>query len=424
MRVIPISRSRRCRLRVLISGIGLAGPTLAWWLTRAGLAVTMVERASGPRDDGYMIDFWGVGYDVSERMDLTDELRSRGYFVDEVRFVNARGEKIGGMQLESLRTLLNGRFFSILRGDLAHALYDRISGDAELIFGDTVTSIDERAGDVLVEFQRNRPRTFDLVIGADGLHSRVRELAFGPQEEFETKLGYYAASFLAERYPFRDERAYVSYTSPRRHVARYAMRDDRTAFLFVCVAPKEAADPPDIRAQKDFLRRMFSSNAWEIDRILAALERAEDLYFDRVSQILTPRWSNGRVALVGDACFCPSLLAGQGAAFAMAGAYVLAHELSAKPEDYAAAFRNYEERFRPFVDRQQLAARRIGGWFAPRTKLGLAWRNGVSAFLSIPFVMRQTLGSALLDRFELPDFERSPALDSAIQRGRATNEYR
>jgi 2-polyprenyl-6-methoxyphenol hydroxylase-like FAD-dependent oxidoreductase len=424
VRVVPISRSRRRRLRVLISGIGIAGPTLAWWLMRAGIAVTMVERAPAPRADGYMIDFWGVGYDVAERMDLIDELRNRGYFIDEVRFVNARGEKIGGLELESLRTVLNGRFFSILRGDLARALYDRIAGNAELIFGDTVTSIEERASDVLVEFERNRSRTFDLVIGADGLHSRVRELAFGPQEEFETKLGYYAASFFAHRYPYRDERAYVSYTSPRRHVARYALRDDRAAFLFVCVAPREAADPPDVRAQKDFLRRMFSSNAWEIDRITTALYSAEDLYFDRVSQIFTPRWSNGRVALVGDACFCPSLLAGQGAAFAMAGAYVLAHELSATPEHYAAAFHSYEERFRPFVDRKQLAARRIGSWFAPRSKLGLAWRNGVSALLSIPFVMRQTLGSALLDRFELPDFERMPALNSAIQQGRVTNEYR
>lgn len=419
MSVIPFSRKRRRHLRVLVSGLGIAGPTLAWWLGQAGFAVTVVERAPAPRDDGYMLDFWGVGYDVAEKMGLIDVLRSKGYCIDEVRFVNAYGERIGGLQLQSMRSLLNGRFFSISRGDLARTLYRVGAEAAELVFGDTVTCIEQRPGDVLVEFERGRTRTFDLVIGADGLHSRVRELAFGPQEAFEEKLGYYAASFFADGYPHRDERAYVSYTSPRRHVARYALRDDRAAFLFVCVAPKGADDPPDVRSQKDFLRRMFCSDAWEIERIVALLEGARDLYFDRVSQIFMPRWSNGRVALVGDACFCPSLLAGQGAAFAMAGAYVLGYELHAARGDYSVAFRRYEERFRPFVGRKQLAARRIGSWFAPRTRLGLAWRNGVSAVLSNPLVLRQTLGKALLDDFQLPRFEQGPQSPEAFSPSRA-----
>lgn len=408
MTVIPFRRKQQRRPCVLISGLGIAGPTLAWWLRQAGFRVTVVERAPQPRKDGYMLDFWGVGYDVAEKMGLIDVLRSKSYCIDEVRFVNAHGERIGGLELQSIRSLLNGRFFSILRGALARALYSHIANDAELILGDTVVCIEQRAGEVRVEFERSQTRSFDLVIGADGLHSRVRELAFGPQEAFETRLGYYAASFAADCYPYRDERAYVSYTAPRRHVARYSLRDDRAAFLFVCVAPKEADDPPDVRSQKDFLRRMFCTNAWEIERIVAVLEGAEDLYFDRVSQIFMPRWSSGRVALVGDACCCPSLLAGQGAAFAMAGAYVLACELQTARGDYSAAFRRYEERFRPLIDRKQLAARRMGGWFAPRTRLGLAWRNGASALLSNPLVLRQTVGKALLDDFQLPGFEPSP----------------
>jgi 2-polyprenyl-6-methoxyphenol hydroxylase-like FAD-dependent oxidoreductase len=384
----------------------------------------LIERAAPPREDGYMIDFWGVGYEVAERMGLIDELRSQGYSIEEVRFVNKRGERIGGLELGSLSSILNGRFFSILRGDLAHTLYERIAPCVECLFGDTVTSIAQHEGEVFVQFERSRARGFDLVIGADGLHSRVRELAFGLQEEFETKLGYYAASFFAERYPYRDEQAYVSYTSPRRHLARYALRDGRTAFLFVCVAPREARDPPDLPSQREFLRQMYCSDAWETESVLAELDRAGHLYFDRVSQICMPRWSWGRVALVGDACFCPSLLAGQGAALAMAGAYVLAHELRAAQGDYAAAFRSYEERFRPFVSSKQLAARRIGGWFAPRTQLGLLWRNAASTLLSNSRVMRRTLGKSLLDEFELPPFAQGEGpWGSTIHDGRSTNGY-
>jgi 2-polyprenyl-6-methoxyphenol hydroxylase-like FAD-dependent oxidoreductase len=370
-----------------------------------------------------MIDFWGVGYEVAEKMDLIDELRGKGYFIDEVRFVNARGEKTGGLQLDSLRSVLNGRFFSILRGDLAHALDESVANDVEQVFGDSITSIEQRQHDVLVHFARSPARCFDIVIGADGLHSRVRELVFGAQKTFEERLGYYAASFFAEHYPNRDDHAYVSYTSPGRHLARYALRDGRTAFLFVCVAPGQASDPPDSRSRKEFLQTMFRADAWEIERILAALDRAGDLYFDRVSQIFMPRWSNGRVALVGDACCCPSLLAGQGAAFAMAGAYILACELQASQTGHATAFLRYEERFRPFVTKKQLGAQRIGGWFAPRTRLGLVLRDAASGLLSNPFVMRRTLGKELLDAFELPAFERwSQSRDSATQGHRSCTD--
>jgi 2-polyprenyl-6-methoxyphenol hydroxylase-like FAD-dependent oxidoreductase len=410
-RVVPFARKRARRTRVLISGAGIAGPTLAWWLSEAGFEVTLVERASAPLDRGYMLDLWGVGYDVAEKMGLIDQLRSKAYSIDEVRFVNARGEKNGGLQLKSLRSVVNGRFLSIPRGDLAGTLRERIAGRAELRSGDSITSIEQQEHGVVVKFEKGQARAFDLVIGADGLHSRVRELVFGPQTAFERRLGYYAASFLADRYPYRDERAYVSYTSPRLRLARYALRDGRTAFLFVCVAPVEAGDPPDARAQKDFLRTMFRSRAWEVERILAALDRAEGLHFDRVSQIRMPQWSNGRVALVGDACSCPSLLAGQGAALAMAGAYVLAHELHGARGD-PAAFRSYEQRFRPFVTGKQLAAQNIGRWFAPRTRLGVAWRNAVSVLLSSAFVMRRTLGKQLLDEFDLPAFERHARVGS------------
>ena len=171
---------------------------------------------------------------------------------------------------------------------------------------------------------------FDLVIGADGLHSAVRRLAFGSQDRFETYLGYMAAVFEIGRYRPRDELVYVSHSAPGKLAARFAMRDDRTMFLLVFAAaapPSPGAD--DIQAQKAILHSQFADAGWECPQILAALDRYENLYFDRVSQIRMNSWWRGRVALVGDAAFSPSLMAGQGAALAMIAAYVLASELAA-----------------------------------------------------------------------------------------------
>jgi len=402
-RVLPFVRHRAHRTRVLIAGGGIAGSTLAWWLTEAGFIVSLIENRPEPRDRGSMIDFWGAGYDVAEKMELIDELRDQAYCIDEVRFVDARGEKIGGFELKSLRSVLNGRCFSILRDDLARTLSERVATRVECLFDDPIAALEQRRNDVLVQFESGKACSFDLVIGADGVRSRVRELAFGELAAFEARLGYYAASFFVDGYRFRDERAYVSHTTPRRHLARYALRGGRTAFSLICVAPTAANDPPHLAARKAFLRTMFRSDAWEIEGILSALDRTEELYFERMSQIVMSRWSNGRVALVGDACFCPSALAEQGATLGMGGAYLLARELHAR-RDYTTAFRNYETRFRPFVARKQSAARRIGGWLVPHSWPALVWRNAGSPLLSSPSVLRRALGKELLETLELPTF--------------------
>lgn len=392
---------------VLISGAGIAGPTAAYWLREHGFTPTLVERAPAPRRGGYMIDFWGVGYDVAERMGLLPVLHRDGYRITEVRLVNARGARVAWFDAAAFRRATNDRFVSILRGDLAHRLYELIDGRVETMFGDAITDLAPDANGVTVGFAHAPPRQFDIVIGADGLHSTVRVLALGPDVHAERELGYYTAAFSVDGYEPRDEGAYVSYATKGRQVARYALRDGRTAFFLVFASDEpQAVEPHDVERQRDVLRRVFAGAGWECDAILDASRRADDLYFDAVAQTQLRSWSRGRVVLVGDAAYCPSLLAGQGAAFAIAGAYLLAGAL-ASAADHESAFAAYQRVFQPFVEAKQRAARRFGGWFAPRTELGVLLRNLATNLARAPLVGDWLLARSFADRIALPSLRAS-----------------
>jgi 2-polyprenyl-6-methoxyphenol hydroxylase-like FAD-dependent oxidoreductase len=323
------------RKSVLISGAGIAGPTLAYWLLHRGFEPVLMERAAQFREGGYMIDFWGVGFDVAERMNLISQLRDVGYLIDRVKFVDERGRAKSGFDAEMLRQTLGNRFFSLPRGDLAKAIFDTVADRIETIFGDTVTAIREDPNGIDVQFERGQVRRFDLVAGCDGLHSAVREIVWGPAKQFEKYLGYYCASFITPNYPHREERAYTSYAEPGRSISRYALRGGRTAFLFIFAREKPFKENPERTGAKAVLREAFARDRWiEVSEILERLEACDGLYFDSVSQIRTPAWSTGRIVLVGDAAYCPSLLAGEGAGFAMAGGYLLAGELQRANGDH------------------------------------------------------------------------------------------
>ncbi|MGH6796055.1 MAG: FAD-binding domain [Methylocella sp.] len=389
---------------VLISGIGIAGPTLAYWLGEHGFEPVLVERASQPRTNGYVIDFWGLGYDIAERMGLLSDLKAESYHVKEVRFVNAKGRRVGGFGVDVFRSLTGDRYVSIARSDLAKLIYQKIDGRYEAIFDDSVVGIEETGDGIGVAFERGAPRRFGLVVGADGLHSAVRELVFGNQNQFEKYLGYIAAAFEIEGYRPRDERVYVSHAIPGRQVSRFAMRDGRTLFLFIFAADSvQHSVAHDTIAHKAILHEEFDNVGWECPKILAALDGCNDVYFDRVSQIQMNVWSRGRVALVGDAAFCPSLLAGQGAALAMVSAYVIAGELSKSEGRPQVAFPRYEQLLRSFMTAKQAAGQRFASAFAPKTRWGLFLRNQTMKALALPFVANRTLGS-LLDRIDLPDY--------------------
>jgi 2-polyprenyl-6-methoxyphenol hydroxylase-like FAD-dependent oxidoreductase len=396
--------------KVLISGAGIAGLTLAFWLRAAGFAPTLVEHAPALRTGGYVIDFWGLGYEIAARMGLAASLEQVGYHVREMRIVGERGQRVAGFGAKVFRELTGGRYVTLGHGDLSRLLFEKVKDTAEIIFGDEIVGLDEHADGVQVHLKHAGERWFDLVIGADGLHSKVRRLVFGPQDRFERRLGYHVAAFEASGYRPREEDVYIIHGQPGRMLGRFALRDDRTLFLFVFTADGEAAPAP-LAAQKAVLHERFGRDAWECPRILRALDRAGELYFDRVSQIKMERWSRGRVALTGDAAFCISLTAGQGAALAMTAAYVLAGELARAGGRHEEAFARYEALLRPFIGLKQQGAARFAAAFAPRSRWGLFLRNQVMKTLLIPGLARFAFGREIVDALQLPDY-RWPALGS------------
>ncbi|MFI4999889.1 MAG: FAD-binding domain [Reyranellales bacterium] len=392
-------------MRILVSGAGVAGPALAYWLRHAGYEPTLVEAAPQLRTGGYMIDFWGAGYTVAERMGILPQVRAAGYSVGEVRFVDGRGRRAGGFSTGAIRRMMGDQFTSLPRGDLAAEVYRTVDGQVETIFGDSVAAVDEHDGGVLVAFASGAARDFDLVIGADGLHSTVRNLAFGPEPTFERELGYFAAAFEAPAYRPRDELTYVSYAAPGRQISRFAQRGDTTLILFVFAAELlTGPEPRDLIERKAALHRIFGACGWECPQILRAMDGASDLYFDRVSQIVIDRWSKGRVALIGDAAACVSLLAGEGCGLALIEAYVLAGELRLAGADYGRAFRNYETRLRPFIEGKQKAARNFAASFTPKSAFGIWVRDQATRAMALPMVADLLIGGSLRDDITLPDY--------------------
>ncbi|HTQ35873.1 MAG TPA: FAD-dependent monooxygenase, partial [Steroidobacteraceae bacterium] len=204
------------RKSILIAGAGIAGPTLAYWLTRAGFEPVLVERAPALRSGGYVIDFWGLGYDIAEKMGLKDAVDGAGYHAREMRVVDDDGRRRTGFGTRVLDELTGGRYVTLARSELSRLIFASIGNSVETLFGDEVTALAEDGTGVMATFGKNGTRRFDLVVGADGLHSGVRALAFGPQECFETFLGYQVAAFEVPGYQPRDPGIYVLHNRPGR----------------------------------------------------------------------------------------------------------------------------------------------------------------------------------------------------------------
>jgi 2-polyprenyl-6-methoxyphenol hydroxylase-like FAD-dependent oxidoreductase len=393
--------------KVLISGAGVAGPTLAWWLHRFGFEPSIVEIAPQFRTGGYMVDFWGKGFDLIERMGLLPEVERSGYHIQAVRFVHADGSRAGGFSTDGFQRATGGRFTSLPRSDLAGIVWRALPGSMESRFGDEVTRLEPEGDSVRVHFARSQAETYDLVIGADGLHSKVRELVFGAEDSFETFLGYGFAAFTVTGYGPRTADTYVGYGDGGRQASRVSMRDDKTLVLLIW-RDETSSLPPTDEGRRAMLKDRFSGMGWESDRMLEALDGATDLYVDSISQIHLPRWSDGRVALVGDAAWAPSFLAGEGCGLGITGAYVLAGELARSGGD-PVAFARYESRLRGFIEKKQKMATRFGGAFCPSTRFGVIFRNWVASLLNVRPIANLALSAELKDDIELPDYQAAMA---------------
>ncbi len=334
-------------------------------------------------------------------MGIVPRLMHEGYRIRELREVSDRGRRISHLDPRGMIDGVGGRYVSIARSDLAAAIYDAMDDEVEVIFNDTVRTIDDNGDRVRVEFLHGGPRDFDLVVGADGLHSRVRELAFGPEKGFEQYLGIAVAVFDIEGYSPRDELVAVTHTEVGMQALRLALRDGATMFCFTF---RYDGDLPqdDVAAQQELLRSRLSDAGWEVPEILRLMPQARTFYLDRASQIRMPSWSRERVALIGDAAACPSLLAGQGSALAMVEAYVLAAELHRSGGDYHVAFAAYEQQLAPLIRTKQDAAIGMGVAFAPRNRVQLLFRNAVVGLIGIPLVAKLAMGRSLSDPIQLP----------------------
>lgn len=348
---------------VLISGASVAGPALAFWLRRHGFEVTVVERAPALRAGGQAIDIRGVALDVVDRMGLLDQLRRVRTQVRGMSMLDGAGNEL---MRSTEHAISSGRLDSddieVLREDLTALLYERTAGDVDYLFGDSIATLDQDDHGVRVTFERAEPRTYDLVIGADGLHSTVRRLAFGPEAAYLHHLGTYLAVYTMDNFlDLQDWQLWFRDGDIGGGIYPARNNTELRVNLGFMSDPIDH-DYRDLDAQRRLLAERFAGMGWEVPRLLDGMGKAPDFYFDAMAQIRMDSWSVGRVALLGDAGYCASPLSGQGTSLALVGAYLLAAELAAAGGDHVTAFARYDERMRPFVAANQaLATENPGG---------------------------------------------------------------
>lgn len=362
-------------LTILISGAGIAGPTLAYWLARRGHRAILIERMPELRVGGHAVDIRGTALGVIERMGLDTAVREARTRIMTLSAVRRDGRRTYDVALRPLHEARGDREVEIMRDDLVRTLFGAIADDAEVVFGDTVRAVVPHAGGAVgIEFEHGPSREVDVVVGADGHHSAVRELVFGPERRFTHHLGAYLSIFTVDNLLGLRDRA-VLYNEPGRAAAMFSVRgNERAKVVLLFRSGPLAIDFADPAAQQQLLRRRFVGMGWETGRLLEAMPDAYDFYFDEMSQVRMPSWSAGRVALLGDAAYGPSPMSGQGTSLALIGGYLLAHHI-ATAIDLPTAFALWEDGFRSNVQRNQALATDGMSTLLPASRWGIFARN-------------------------------------------------
>ncbi|MBX3082296.1 MAG: FAD-dependent monooxygenase [Anaerolineae bacterium] len=359
-------------MNILIVGAGIGGLTLAYWLKQYGHTPTVVEKAPDIRTAGYMIDFAGSGWDVANRMGIIPHLQAKSLPISQLVYVDNQGHTTARLSMERLLQAANtrDRYLALNRRDLVITLYEAIQHDVPVHFATSISDVCQSDSKVAVRFSPSgEEQDFDIVVGADGIHSNVRRLAFGIEAEYARYLGYYVAVFPAPAQPDIIEPGYVLHLTPNCQFGVLAVDPDQWLIYVVFKHDDEGHIPPESRLA--LLTSQLHQHGWLVSKVLDGLPPDTPIFMDTVTQIEMPVWSTNRVALIGDAAHCLTLISGQGAAMAMAGAYFLAEALHDAAE-YRTAFDRYEARLRPHIERAQAKARRFAPNFIPSTDLRVA----------------------------------------------------
>lgn len=375
-------------MKAVICGAGISGLSAAAFLTRRGWQVLVVEKSMGPRPQGHMIDFFGPGWQAADGLGIIPRLRELGYEVQRVEYVDGQGVSRASLPFAKFARVAGGQLISVLRPDLELAIRDVLPPGTDIRYGHYVTTVSESLDSVAVTLDDGQVLEADLLIGADGVHSAIRALAFGPEEDFLHYMGFHVgaysfrdahlAALVGDRFAVTDTRNEAMFF--------YRLRDGRITAMAVhrIKNPEIPADP------RAMLRSRYRILGWICP---AALQYCpDDLYYDQVAQVRMSRWHTGRVILLGDAAAAVSLLAGQGASLGMAAAAVLAEELDKHPR-ISTALSAFEARLRPLVEEHQRAGNSAARWFVPATRRGAFVRRNVIRLTKFPGVTRLVMSA-------------------------------
>lgn len=387
-------------MKVIVSGAGIAGLTVAERMAALGAEVILLERAPGPQEHGYLVDFFGAGYDAAEVIGVLPAIKDAAYSVDEATLVDDQGRSRADLPYGQIGRMLEGRMCSVLRPDLEKALRDNLPSGVDLRFGTSVSAVSHTEDGVSLTLDTGGELTADVLIGADGIHSKVRNLVFGPDSEYLRYLGFHTAAFVFDASDIAreaDSERFVLTDTLDRQMELFFLPDGRAAVsaMFATSDPELPADP------RAAVRERFADMGWLIPEVLNRCPPSEAMYYERVAQVEMPQWSKNRVVLIGDACAALSPLAPQGASTAIASAYVLAEQFRTN-SSVERAMDFYERLWRWVVEEKQQLSRETGGWSliggSRRLALRFTWRPLINRFIAATLAGEPTTVVEMLRR--------------------------